>query len=336
MPNTPSGWGSVRGWSLGVGGLLVLIIVSLAIGTRSITPFEVVRALVAFDASDDHVVVRELRLPRTLVALVVGAALGVAGAVAQTVTRNPLADPGLLGVNAGAALAVVVGIAVFDVATLRGRVASGIAGAAIAAVLVAAIGGGGGERRGPARLALAGLALTTTFGAATSTIVLVDRRTLDQFRFWAAGSLAGRDLGQLVSVLPFVAAGLACAAWAAPAFGSLALGDDAARALGVRLGRTRVLAGAAVALLAGTATALCGPIAFVGLAVPHLVRLVARVDATRVLAGSVVVGPAVLLLADVLGRVVVRPAEVQAGIVAAVLGGPMLTLLARRGLGGVR
>ena len=272
---------------------------------------------------------RELRMGRTIIGLTVGAALAVAGALAQSLTRNPLADPGLLGLNAGAALAIVLGATVGGLHTVAPQVALALIGAAVAGALVYGVGGGGGAAT-PVRLALAGAAVTALFSAATSAIVLGDQTALNQLRYWLAGSLTGRAG---VPVAPFVVATavlLALAALAARPLAAVALGDDAAVSLGVRVGPTRAAVMSLVVALAAVSTALAGPIAFVGLAVPHLVRAVTGARIAWLLALSAPVGAAVVVLADVLGRLVARPGEISVGIATALGGGIVLALLARR------
>jgi len=310
--------------------LVVVVIASLAIGTKSIPFGTVVRALTDFDGSTEHMVVRELRLPRTIVGLLVGSALGVAGALMQAVTRNPLADPGLLGVSAGASFAVVLAIFVLGIGSLSAYVWFALVGAAVTSVAVFALGSIGRGGANPVRLALAGAALSALLGSLTSSIILLDQQTLDQFRFWVVGSLAGRDMTILGQVTPFLVVGLVVATALSRPLNALALGEDAARALGTRVGLTRLLTVVAVTLLAGGATAACGPIAFIGLTVPHLARLVCGPDQRWLIPFSAMLGPVVLLSSDIVGRVIARPAEVQVGIMTAALGGPIFVLLVRR------
>jgi len=314
-----------------VGAVLVLVVIaSLAIGTKSIPFSTVVRALIDFDGSTEHLVVRELRLPRTIVGLLVGSALGVAGALMQAITRNPLADPGLLGVSAGASFAVVVAIFVLGIGSLTAYVWFALFGAAVTSVAVFALGSLGRGGANPVRLALAGAALSALLGSLISSVVLVDRQTLDQYRFWVVGSLAGRDMTILGQVMPFLLVGLLLAFGLSRSLNALALGEDAARALGTRVGVTRLMTVFAVTMLAGGATAACGPIAFIGLTVPHLARIVCGPDQRWLLPFSAVLGPVVLLSSDIVGRIIARPAEVQVGIMTAALGGPIFVLLVRR------
>lgn len=324
---------AATGLALGVLGLVVVVLLSLAVGSRSIAPAEVLRALVDPVAGvADHTVVRELRVPRTVIGLLAGLGLGTAGALMQGITRNPLADPGLLGVGAGASLAVVVGIAWFGVTAPSGYVWFALAGAALASLLVHAVAGRTSGAGGPVTLALADTAVTAVLVSLLTVVLLGDVDTLNQYRFWSVGSLTGRDLATAAALWPFLTAGLVLAAASARSLDLLALGDDVATGLGVHVRRSRALAGGAVVLLAGTATALAGPIVLLGLVVAHLARYVTGPDHRRLLAMSAVLGPALLLAADVLGRVVVRPAELEAGIVAALLGAPVLVALVRRRL----
>ena len=305
--------------------LAVGVAASLLLGVRTIAPSVVWEALsqpVAGDA--DHRVVTDLRVPRTVVGLLAGVALGVAGTLIQGVTRNPIADPGLLGINAGASLAVVLSIWLLGLTDAGQFVWFAFVGAAAAAVGVAIVG-----RGDPVRLALGGAALTALFTPAITLVLLRSRTAFDQFRFWAVGSLAGRELDLAVSLWPYVAVGVAIALVAAHRLDVLALGDDVARGLGQRVGVTRALAGLAITLLAGAATSLVGPIALVGLVVPHVARRLVGPDTRRLVLLSVVLGPTLLLAADVLGRLVVRPGELEAGVVSALLGAPVLVAVAR-------
>ncbi|MEE4546227.1 iron chelate uptake ABC transporter family permease subunit [Streptomyces sp. V4-01] len=309
--------------------LALLVVASVAIGTKDIPVQHVWHGLFRYSGTDDDVVVRELRLPRTLLGLLVGAALGIAGAAMQALTRNPLADPGLLGVNAGAAAAVVSAISFFGVTSMTGYVWCAMAGAAVVSALVYAV--GGSRSATPVRLALAGTAVTALLQGWTSAVELTDNVALDRMRFWQVGSLAAADMATVRHVAPFIAAGVLLAFATARPLNAIALGDDTARGLGARLTRTRVLVMVAVTLLCGAATAACGPIVFVGLMVPHVVRGITGPDMRWTLPYAAVLSPVLLLGADVIGRVVTRPAELQAGIVTAVLGGPVFIVLVRRG-----
>ncbi len=305
-------------------------VAGLAFGSHQIDPADVVAAFVAYDPTNsDHVVVRQSRVPRVALGLVVGAALGVAGMLMQSITRNPIADPGLLGVNAGAAAGIVIAIAYLGVVTPLGYVWFAFAGAAVAAVLVFVVGSARRSAATPARMALAGAALTMAISAVTGMVLVSNEPAFLRFRYWSVGTLQGRGTDVLAAVLPFVLAGLLLAAGLTRVLNTLALGDDSARGLGVHATRARIGSAVAVVLLAGAATAAAGPIGFVGLACAHIVRSIVGPDHRLMLPGVLVTGPALLLSADLVGRVAVAPSELQTGIAVAVLGGPLFIALVR-------
>lgn len=275
--------------------------------------------------------VYQARIERTLLGLCVGAALGLVGACMQGLTRNPLADPGILGLNAGACFAMVLAISVLGVSRLEQYVWFAFAGAALAAVLVHAIASLGRDGATPVKIAIAGAALTAAVTSWTSGVLLVDRSTMETFRLWQVGTVGGRGLDVLVIGLPFLAVGAVLGLAGARLLNALALGDDVARGLGRRTAVDRVVVGVAIVLLAGGATALAGPIAFVGLIVPHAVRALLGSDHARVLPFSALAGGLLLVLADTVGRVVLPPAEVQVGIMSALVGTPVFLWLVRRG-----
>ena len=311
--------------------LVACCLLSVAVGAKPIPLGTVWDALIRPDLTlEDHLVVRSLRIPRTVLGLVAGAALGLAGALIQGHTRNPLADPGILGINSGAAFLVVIGIYVFGVTDALGYVWFAFAGAAVASVAVFVLGSIGRGGSAPVTLALAGSAISALLAALTSAVILIDVATLDAYRFWAVGSLAGRDGEVLTDVVWFLAAGTLIALAGAPALNALSLGDDVARSLGHSVRRTRILGIVAITLLAGGSTAACGPIAFVGLVVPHVVRTFTGPDHRWLLPASAVSGSVLMLVGDVLGRVLVRPGELQVGIVLALVGAPLFIYLVRR------
>ncbi|MCX6466711.1 MAG: iron ABC transporter permease [Pseudonocardiales bacterium] len=310
--------------------LAAAVLASLAIGAREIPLPEVWSAILGPTGTENDIVVRSLRAPRTLLGVAVGVALGMAGALMQGHTRNPLAEPGLLGVSAGAAFLVVLGIYAFGVTSLQGYVWFAFAGAFGASVLVFLLGSVSRDGATPVTLALAGVAVSALLGALTSAMVLLDSQTLDQYRFWAVGSLAGRDADVAAQVAPFLVAGVLLALLNAPGLNLLSLGEDVARGLGVHLTATRWTGLAAITLLTGAATAACGPIAFVGLVVPHICRALTGPDHRWLVPASGLAGAVLLLAADVVGRVVVRPGELQVGIVLALVGAPFFVLLVRR------
>lgn len=326
--------GTRAAWLAGAVVVLVLVAgASLAVGAREVPLATVWQALSAFDpANGDHAVVLA-RIPRTVLGLLAGGALGLAGAAMQGVARNPLADPGILGVNAGAALAVVAGIYIFGVATFSGYVWFALIGAAAAAVVVYLIASLGREGATPVKLALAGAALSAGLSSLMNIILVSSQDTLDRFRFWQVGGIAGRDWTVLLPGLPILAAGALIVLLAGRTLNSLALGDDIAQGLGRRVGPSRALVALGIVLLCGTATALAGPIGFVGLVVPHAVRVLTGPDYRWILAFSLVAAPVLLLAADILGRVVLPPGEVPAGIMTALIGAPVFVWLIRRGKG---
>jgi iron complex transport system permease protein len=307
------------------------VLLSLMVGSRPLPPLEVLQAVLRADGSETSAIVRELRVPRTVVGLVVGAALGLAGAQLQGLTRNPLADPGLLGVSAGASLAVVCTSTAFGVAGAAGQVWAALLGALAATVAVWVLAGSGRGGGSPLPLVLAGVALTALLSSLTTVLVLLDADALNEYRFWAAGSVAGRDLDLLATVVPFLVVGLLLAAAASRTLDLLALGDDLATGLGARVAWGRAAVALSAALLTAGSVALAGPVVFVGLVVPHVARALVGPVHRWLLPLSAVLGAVLLISSDVLGRVVARPGEIQAGIVTAAVGVPFLIALVRRG-----
>ncbi|MFC9897765.1 FecCD family ABC transporter permease [Nocardia sp. NPDC127579] len=313
----------------GLAALGFVALLSLGLGSRSVPPGTVLQALLGTVHDRDALVITEMRLPRTVVGLVVGAALGLAGALLQGVTRNPLTSPTTLGINAGAGFAVVTAIYTLHLTQPIHYVWFAFAGATAAALFAQALARGAGDLD-PVRLALGGTVLQLVLVSWTSALMLFSERTLDEARFWLAGSLAGRDLAVLTPVLPMLGIGASAGLLIMPALNTLALGDDAAHALGVPVARIRVTALVAVVLLAGSAVAVAGPISFIGLAAPHLVRLTVGTDHRWVLPGCLIAGPLLLLAADLAGRLLARPGEIEVGIITAFVGAPLLAVLARR------
>ncbi|MEO3977760.1 iron ABC transporter permease [Streptomyces sp. CAU 1734] len=310
--------------------LVLLCLLSIALGTKSIAPDRVIALLMSPDGSEASGIVHEMRLPRTLFGVLVGSAVAVAGALLQGLTRNPLADPGILGISAGASVGIVFTTGVLGITSLHGYVWFGFAGALLATALVYAIGSLGRGGSTPAKLALAGAAVSALLQSLVNATLLFDAAALGDYRFWAVGSLTGQSTDILVRVLPFLLAGGVLAALSAPGLNSLALGENMARSLGRRVGLIRLRGAAAVTLLAGTSVAMCGPIAFLGLVVPQLVRHLTGPDHRWILAHSAVLGPCLLLLADITGRLIARPDELHVGIVVTVIGAPFFIALVRR------
>jgi iron complex transport system permease protein len=321
------------------GGLLVLLLalvvavaLSLAFGARAIPLGAVWEALLnPVDAAEDPdtIVVRSLRLPRTVIGVLVGMALGVAGALMQGHTRNPIADPGLLGVNQGAAFAIVLAVVVFGVQGLSSFIWFGFAGAMLAAIVVFFLGAVGGHGSTPVTLALAGAAVSALLYGIISAIVLGNRQGMETYRFWHVGSIAGRDFAIAGQIAPFLVVGLLLAVMNSPGLNTLSLGADVATSLGQNLRRTRVLGVLAITLLTGSAVAACGPIAFLGLIVPHLARAVTGPDYRWLVPFAALLGAVLLLLADVLGRILSGD-TFEVGIMLAVIGAPVFIVLVRR------
>lgn len=319
------------GLALLAAGLLAVLFFSITVGARPISLGDVWSALTAPVAdSTTHRIILELRLPRTLVGLLVGAALGLAGAILQGATRNPLADPGLLGVEAGATLCVVLGIAVFGITSLSGYVWLAFLGAGIATVLVYLVASMGREGATPVKLALGGAAVTAALGSVTSAILITSVETLDQIRFWQVGALSGRTLDILWQIAPFLLAGIVLALTTGRILDGLAMGDDVARGLGQKVQLSRAFAGLAAVILSGSAVAACGPIGFVGLTVPHVARAMTGPNYRWILPYSMLLGPMLLLGADIIGRVIAPPGELQVGIVTAAIGAPFFIAFVRR------
>ncbi|MFE3627850.1 FecCD family ABC transporter permease [Streptomyces goshikiensis] len=310
--------------------LILISLLSVWLGTRDIPFTSTWSVLWNPDGSQTSVIIHSYRIPRTVLGLLVGIALGLSGALMQALTRNPLADPGLLGVSLGASTGVVVAIAFLGVGTALGYVWFAFAGAALASVAVYLLGSAGRKLATPDRLVVAGAAVTAVLYAFNSAVLLLDPRAFNQFRFWTVGALAGRRMDVVWVIAPFVVTGLVVALLLAPSLNALAMGEQLGRALGVNIGRTRILGVVSVMLLCGAATAAAGPIGFVGLVVPHVARFVVGPDQRWVMAYSMLLAPVLLIGSDVLGRVLGAPGEVQVGIVTAFIGAPLFLVLCRR------
>ena len=310
--------------------LAAVCVASLAIGTQNVGLSTVWQAVTDYRDIGDQWIVHELRIPRTALAMVVGVALGLSGTLIQSVGRNPLADAEILGINSGAALFIVTAIALLGVTGPGTYIWFGFAGALFAMVLVYLIGMTGRAIVTPVRVLLAGVAIGAVMDGIGFVVRLRYPRAFDNMRFWDAGALDGRSLSVAATIVPFVAVGVVLCIVVARSLNVVALGDDLAKSMGGNVVRTQVLSLVAVTLLAGAATAGAGPIGFVGLMVPHAVRRFTGPDWRWILAYSTVVAPTLLLAADIVGRVVIRPAELPAGIVTAFLGAPVLIWLIRR------
>lgn len=320
--------------ALGLAAAVLLLVMALALslsyGQMQIRPGAVLAALTQNDGSAAHIIVRTVRVPRALIAMMVGSSLGVAGALMQAITRNPLASPGTLGVNAGAAALVVLAVFLFRLPSLTLYAWFAFAGAGLSAGFVYMLASAGRRAVTPLRLTVAGAAVTALLASITQAVMVINERTLDEIRFWLAGSVAGRDIGILLQVLPYMLVGLGGAFALARQITILSLGEDVAKGLGQNTGWVKAAAVTIIVLLAGSAVAAAGPIGFVGLAVPHVSRWIAGTDYRWLLPYAAVLGAILLLLADVGARFVIWPEEVPVGVMTALLGAPFFIWLARR------
>lgn len=314
---------------IGILAVVLACLASLAVGANPLSPAQVWAGLLGHE-QEAMDVVRGGRVPRTVLGLLVGSALGAAGAVMQSATRNPLADPHLLGVNGGASAAVVTAISMFGITHPGGYIWFALVGAAVAAVAVYLLGTGRRSAANPVRLVLAGAAVSAALQSYVVAIMLIDPWAYNSFRYWDIGALTGRTLDEVAPVLGFLLAGLVGMLLLAKPLNALSLGEETGRALGANVLGTRVSSALVIVLLCGAATAAVGPIAFVGLAVPHLARLTVGVDHRLLLPASALLGALLLVCADVVGRVIAWPQEVGVGIVTALVGAPVLVWLVRR------
>jgi iron complex transport system permease protein len=315
------------GLILGIIILWLSFIASITWGAADISLEEIYRAFTAFDGSNHHLIIRTVRLPRSLIAMLVGTALAVAGAIMQGLTLNPLASPSILGVNAGAALAVVLGTFVLGNVSLNVYTWFAFAGAAISAIAVYFLGSLGRGGLTPFNLTIAGAALTAFISSVTSGILIVSQRTLEEIRFWLAGSVAGRDLNLFWQVLPYICIGLVLGLALSKQITILSLGEDTARSLGQSTALIKILAAISIILLAGSSVAIAGPIGFVGLIVPHLVRFFVGIDYRWILPYSAILGAIVVLIADLCGRLAIQPLELPVGLMMPLIGAPCFIYL---------
>lgn len=315
-------------------GILVSVVLSLSFGSRPVSGAQVIEGISSWlrgeTPTDIGALAVQSRIPRTVLALLAGAALALSGALMQAITRNPLADPGILGVNTGAALAVVVGIAFLGVSSALGFLGLALIGAFVTAFFVYFVGSVGPGGTTPIKLALAGAATTAALASLVSAILIPRQAVMDEFRYWQVGNVARADWETMGAIVPVLIIGILIALLSASSLNALALGDDVAVGLGVHVGRVRIIAAIAGVALCAAVTALAGPIGFVGLMIPHAVRLVSGSDQRWLLPLSALGGAILLTLADTLGRVIGSPGEVEAGIITAFLGAPVLIIIARR------
>jgi iron complex transport system permease protein len=331
---SPRGWkkpelSPLAGLVLGLVILLICLIYSVTLGAAEIPLDKILASFVIFDGSYEHLVIQTVRLPRSLIAILVGSALAVSGALMQGLTRNPLADPGILGIQSGAALAVVATIFIFGSSDLSVLTIVAFLGAGTTAILVYFLGSLGRGGATPLNLTVAGAALTALISSLTTAILIVSQRTLEEIRFWLAGSLAGRDFNILLQALPFVIIGLVVAFALGRQITTMSLGEDVAKGLGQKTAGIKIITAISVVLLAGSSVAIAGPIGFIGLVVPHIVRFFIKADYRWILPYSAFLGAILLLVADIAARVLLKPQELPVGVMTALVGAPFFVYLAK-------
>ncbi|WP_284036267.1 iron ABC transporter permease [Neobacillus sp. 114] len=324
--------------SLKLAGLLAAIILMLLLMCASVifgyTDTNLQMAIDAFtnnNGSNEHIIIQTVRLPRALIASVVGASLAIAGVLMQTLTKNPLASPGIFGINAGAGFAVVVAITLFSIDSTQGFNALAFLGAAVAAISVYVIGSVGRGGLTPMKLTLAGAAMAAMFSSFTQGLLVLNEALLDQVLFWLAGSVSGRKLETLVSVLPYIGVGWLGSLMISGKMNILAMGEDVAKGLGLNTGFIKIAIGVLVILLAGGSVTVAGPIGFVGIVVPHITRSIVGIDHRWVIPMAGVLGAILLLAADIAARYLLMPSEVPVGVMTAIIGTPFFIFIARKG-----
>lgn len=320
---------SVLGLGLSTIVLLIVLIYSVTLGARDVPLPTILESFTTFDNSFDHLVIQTVRLPRSLIALSVGAALAVSGALMQGLTRNPLAETGILGIEAGGALAVVMSLFLFGSSSLTVYAGTAFLGAAIAAILVYFLGTLGRGGATPLNLTVAGAAMSALIASITTAILIVSQRTFEEIRFWLAGSLAGRDFDLFLQVLPFLGAGLVLAFLLSQQITTISLGEEVATSLGQQTFWVKLLTATSVVLLAGSSVAIAGPIGFIGLVVPHMVRFFIKTDYRWILPYSAILGAVLLLVSDIAARVLLKPQELPVGVMTALVGAPFFVYLAK-------
>ncbi|OIK09961.1 iron ABC transporter permease [Bacillus sp. MUM 13] len=286
------------------------------------------------NGSNEHLIIQTVRLPRALIASAVGASLAIAGTLMQTLTKNPLAEPGLFGINAGAGFAVVISITLFPLNSMQGLSGLAFLGAAVAAIGVYLIGSFGREGLTPMKLTLAGAAMAAMFSSFTQGLLVLNEALLDQVLFWLAGSVQGRKLETLISVLPYIGAGLIGSLLIAGKLNVMAMGEDVAKGLGLNTGLIKITIGILVIILAGGSVAVAGPIGFVGIVIPHITKSIIGIDHRWVIPFSGVLGAILLLVADITARYLLMPSEIPVGVMTAIIGTPFFIFIARRGFNG--
>ncbi|WP_108670763.1 FecCD family ABC transporter permease [Peribacillus acanthi] len=328
LKSTSQKWLGLLGLCLS---FLFLLCASIVFGYTNTTWQMAFESFVSYDGSNEHIVLQTVRLPRALIASAVGACLAVAGVLMQTLTKNPLASPGVFGINAGAGFAVVVAVAVFNVSSLQAYTWIAFLGAGIAAFGVYMIGSFGREGLTPMKLTLAGAAIAAMFSSLTQGLLVLNETALEQVLFWLAGSVAGRKLDSLIAVLPYISVGLLLAFFLSSKLNLLSMGEDVAKGLGLKVGFIKLFSALCVILLAGGAVAVSGPIGFVGIVIPHIARSLIGINHKWVIPFSALLGAILLLLADISSRYIMMPEEVPVGVMTAVIGTPFFIYIARRG-----
>ncbi|MDO4291914.1 MAG: iron ABC transporter permease [Eubacteriales bacterium] len=316
---------------LSLSGLCICMILSITFGTKSVGYQNILDALQGIRLENYQTSVVQSRIPRMVFGVIAGAALSISGAMMQSVTRNPIADPSILGVNTGASLFVVCGMSFFHITSPNQYIWCAFAGAALTALLVYGLASTGHGGATPMKLALAGTAAGTALQSLVNTVMLPDSQVMDQFRFWQTGNIGGASWSDIRLLLPYFAAGFLLSICMAPFLNALALGDETATSLGVNVTAVRGLSALAGVLLCASTTALAGPIGFISLMIPHLVRLVLGPDMRVLLPFSALLGSCLLLIADLAGRILGRPGEIESGIITALMGAPVFILIIRKG-----
>lgn len=320
----------VGGLILAIIALLLCLIFSVSFGAADIALPQILSAFTQFDGSREHLIIQTVRLPRSIIAMLIGAAMATAGAVMQGITRNPLADPGILGVNAGAAFAVVIAIFTFGASTPSTYIWYAFAGAGVTVISVYFLASLGRSGVTPLNLTIAGAAVSALLASLTTGVLIVSQRTLEEIRFWLAGSLAGIDESIIAQILPYIIIGLIIAFALSRQIAILSLGEDVAKGLGQQTLWVKIAGAVSVLLLEGSAVAAAGAIGFIGLVVPHIVRFIVGTDYRWILPYSAVFGAILLLGSDVLARLVIRPQEIPVGVMTALVGAPFFVYLAKK------
>jgi iron complex transport system permease protein len=314
--------------------LLLLMCMSIVYGYTDTSWKTAIETFTNYNASNEHIVIQSIRLPRALIAAAVGASLAIAGALMQTLTKNPLASPGIFGINAGAGFAVVIAVSLFSIVSIEAFTWLAFLGAGVAAVSVYFIGSIGREGLTPMKLTLAGAAMSAMFSSFTQGLLVMDEAALEQVLFWLAGSVSGRKLESLTSVVPYLAVGWLGALLLSTKMNVLAMGDDVAKGLGLNTGFVKIGVGIVVVLLAGGAVAVSGPIGFIGIVIPHITRSIVGIDHRWVIPFSALLGAILLLAADIGARYILMPQEIPVGVMTAIIGTPFFIYIARRGFNG--